>query len=100
MIIAEYSPRDPQLSVTNLLAYGHRGYISYSEEDLCKMFDKLYVEMLDKLSSKKKQLEEELIKSGLSWQTSSYEREIKIIDGQLAKFQEIANQIFEEKVLL
>ena len=101
MIVAEYAPRDPQLSLTNLLAYGHRGYISYSEDELCKLFDKIHVETSEKLLSSKKELEDKMNKSSnASWQISSIEREIKIIDAHLAKFKVIADQIFEKKVLL
>lgn len=101
MIIAEFSPRDPQINMTNLLAYGHRGYISYSEDELCKIFDKLYNDHVERLNLKKSHLAEKIVEKGVaSWEAASLQREIASVNEHLAKFKEIADQIFEEKVLL
>lgn len=101
MVIAEFSPRDPQINMTNLLAYGHRGYISYSEDELCKIFDKLYNDHVERLNFEKSHLAEKISEKGKnSWEVSSLQREIASLDAHLAKFKEMADQIFEEKVLL
>ena len=97
MVLAEHEPRDPQISLTNMLAYGHRGLISYSEDDLCKRFDKLFSEQLVNLQERKQKLEKEA--SNSRWGTDGIKREIKGLEDLLAKFQEIADEVFEEKVL-
>ena len=98
MILAEHEPRDPQISLTNMLAYGHRGLISYSEDDLCKRFDKLFSAQMEALSERKTKLEKEATTS--RWGIDGIKREIKGLEDLVARFQEIADEIFEEKVLM
>lgn len=100
MIVAEHHERDPQLSLTNLLAYGHRGYISYSEDELCKLFDKIFTKQLEDYAERKKRLEEELAKATRSWQTENSIKELQKLEEHISKFKVIANEIFEEKFLL
>ena len=97
MILAEHEPRDPQISLTNMLAYGHRGLISYSEEDLCKRFDKLYSVQIESLNERRIKLDKE--KNQSQWGRQGIEREIKGLEELVARFQEVADEIFEEKVL-
>lgn len=99
MIVAEYEERDPQLSLTNLLVYGYRGYISYSENDLCKMFDKIFFKELEKANERKIALLKRL-KDQPSWAIDYDKGNIIAIEQVIARFQELADEIFEDKVLL
>ncbi len=102
MIVAENAPRDPQLSLTNLLAYGHRGYISYSEDELCKLFDKVLTKKQEEIAERRIKLTNEMKNSNgmAKWKVDSLEKELKSLEECVAKLQTIADQVFEERFLL
>ena len=97
-IAAEFGERSPELSLTNILTYGHRGYISYSEDDLCKIFDKIFTQALVDAADKRATLEEN-IKTAHNWQREVHKKELEVIEDHIARLQAIANEIFEEKFL-
>lgn len=97
-LLAENVTPTPELSLTRLLTYGHRGFISYSEEELGKMFDKLYSEELTRITELKAKHLKELPKAR-AWDISRIERDIESLNKHLARFEEIADLIFEEKFL-
>jgi len=101
MIVAEHAERDPQLSLTNLLAYGHRGYISYSEDELCKLFDKIFSKQQEEVAEKRLNIAKEIKEASQSkWRIQSLEKELELLEQHVAKFQVIADQVFEERFLL
>jgi hypothetical protein len=40
----------PSLNLTEMLAYGHRPYVSYSDKELIKLFDENYVSKLNRIA--------------------------------------------------
>lgn len=99
MIVAEYS--DSKQTRVELLAYGNRGYISYSEDDLCKLFDKVFNDQIEKVNEKRLKIAEDIKDShGSKWKIQVSEKELAELEQHVAKFQAIADQVFEEKFLL
>lgn len=77
-----------------ILAHGHRGYISYSEDDLAKAFDKRFEFIKNK--------HEEYLKAKAEAQTNrGYYITVQkdTIETYYADAVELANEIFEEQVL-
>lgn len=89
-----------EITLIDMLAFGHRGLISHSEADLCKMFDKVYVSMLET----EQHLREEISSLGDGWQDrwqkEKAEKDLVRHTEQLSEAHAIANDIFEEQVLL
>lgn len=81
-----------------MLAYGHRGYISYSEDELCKLFDKIYESMLEKIELKKKYIEE-MPKNSRLWEIKDAHEKLQGSIDEMSTANEIANEIFEERFL-
>lgn len=97
-IAVQFGERSPELSLVTILTYGHRGHISYSEDELCKIFDKIFTKALADAAEKRVKLEE-LIKTAHNWQRESHKKELDVIEEHISKLQAIANEIFEEKFL-
>lgn len=95
-IIAKYDTKAYNLQ--EMLVYGHRGYISYHEDDVCKLFDQTYSAQIEKQEALIEQLETEL-KSARRWGLSMIEEKIKACKSVIQEFDDIANEIFEEKML-
>lgn len=101
MIVAEYSQQQQKQSMVEMLAYGHRGYISYSEDELCKLFDKIFTEQQAFAAEKRLEFAEEIKNSnGSKWRIQGIEKELEAFEAIIAKFQAIADQVFEERFLL
>jgi hypothetical protein len=98
ILLAEYAPRDPQISLTNMLAFGHRGYISFSEDELCKMFDKVYSQVTEETNARIAKLQAD--RPSYNWQVEANEENKKELQRLLKQFQNVADEIFEQKVLL
>lgn len=98
-VLADYDANAKKLTVSQMLAYGHRGYISYDETTLGKLFDKLYSEQLAIADDKRKELESQKINTRHAWEVSRREREVASIEAGLVRFNEIANELFEAKFL-
>lgn len=88
-----------KLSLNHLLAYGHRGYISFNETELCKIFDKLFTTKLTEADDRKKKIAEQKINPRHSWEVREQERALASIEQSLAKFREIADELFEAQFL-
>lgn len=93
-IDAKFGSKD--INLIDILYKGHRGYISYHEDDLAKEFDKRIELLRDKYSAAK--VHEDKRKEGSRWYRQSDEF------AQLELWYEegvnIANEIFEEKFLV
>jgi hypothetical protein len=95
--VASYDISGRKYSLVEMLAYGHRGYVSYSEDELCKLFDKIYQHKLNQIEEMKK-----LIASGdfdTDWALKDKQRQLDAAIKDMSEANEIANEIFEEKVL-
>ncbi len=89
----KYSPVKPNYE--EILTNGHRGYISYSEDDLAKEFDKKLNILRDKYNVMKAQDDKNKIEQ--RW----YRQSEEFVDITLwyEEAVEIANEIFEEQFL-
>lgn len=87
------------VTIQHMLAYGHRGYISYNETDLCKMFDKLFTTKLADADERKKEIAERKINPHHPWEVRNQEQELAKIETSLGKFREIADELFEAQFL-
>ncbi len=99
-LLAEYDQNQKKVTLTHVLAYGHRGYISYNEDDLCKLFDKLMTEQLAVAAEKKKSIAEQKINTRRTWEVERQEKDLAAVEAGLVKFREIADELFEAKFLL
>lgn len=97
-IIAKYD--ESKISITEMKIYGHRGYLSYKEGDLCDMFDKIFNKQIEEIAEKRKQLIERYGGSSLRWDQHRLNVETQELNAFILQFQEIADLIFEEKFLL
>jgi hypothetical protein len=87
-------------TLVDMIAFGHRGLISYDESELCKKFDQLYENKIKQIEDKKERLRD-LHKepSTKLWMVERMQEEIKILDQELKPYEEMASAIFEDKVL-
>lgn len=94
--IAQYDTEKQNYSLVEMLAFGHRGYISFSEKELCREFDKIYQLMLSKVESCKEDLNRP---PDRAWQQAEKQRRLDEAIAEMADANEIANEIFEEQFL-
>lgn len=94
-LLAEEMPRDPQISLHNMLAYGHRGYISFDEGVLCKMFDKLFTDKLKQADDEREMINKQKINLNQHWEVRKRQEAIERIEKDILKFKEIADELFE-----
>lgn len=86
-------------TLTTMFAYGHRGFISYNDDELCKLFDKLFTEKLADAAERRKNIEALEMNVRHSWQVSKQEKALKEIETSLTIYREIADELFEAKFL-
>lgn len=99
-LLADYHPGKKDLSLSQMLAYGHRGYISFDEAELCKLFDKLYTSELEKVAEQRKSIEEKKINPRHNWEVDRKERELQSLEDSLKRFKEIVDELFEAQFLV
>jgi hypothetical protein len=99
--LASHSIEATKTPMVEILAYGHRGYISYSEDELCKKFDLVYTDMLARIRSIHDRIVEFQAKHRThQWEMQRLESELKEAEKQLATATEISHEIFEERFLV
>lgn len=99
IIVAQYDEEVRKVTMLDVLVYGHRGLISYSEDELCKKFDKIFnhhLEIRNDLHAKLKEIEPV---SRRRWDQETIQGSIKQNEEHIAKLQEVANEIFEDRFL-
>lgn len=99
-LLADFDENRKNMDLSKMLAYGHRGYISYDETELCKLFDKLYTAKIAEVAEQRKKIEEEKVNPRRAWEVSRQERALEEVNKSLSRFEELANEIFEAKFLI
>lgn len=99
-LLASEDLQGNRVTLAHVLAYGHRGYISYNETELCKLFDKVFESKLKAAAEKKKSIEEQKINTRRQWEVDRQQKELEAVEAGLVKFREIADELFEAKFLL
>ena len=89
-----------EYDIVKMLTYGHRGYISYSEDGLCKLFDKLFSDVTQKYNERVQEIYTEMGQSKRAWQHDSLKKDLERLNKAMDEYKELANEIFEEKILL
>lgn len=102
--IARYDLKKQQYDMTDMLAYGHRGYISYDEKELCKIFDEIYGSLIAKelaIQEKIAAAQKEKVNSNhVSYKLQSLERELNQYRNiEMVEAKTLADEIFEKEVL-
>lgn len=85
------SKTELSLSIIDILAFGVRPFISFSEKDLIKKFDESYNKKLEHISLLEKKSNE-----SPSWLKHNYNEDIKIIKAEISAQEELMNEILED----
>lgn len=99
VIIAQWDEDLRKTALLDMLVYGHRGLISYSEDDLCKRFDKIFNKFLEIRTELQEELKTISTSFNKRWEVERVNDRIKDNEIIISDLLEIANEIFEDRFL-
>jgi hypothetical protein len=88
-----YHKRDTPIDVVELLAFGGRPFVSYSDKDLIKLIDESYSSKFKEIEEINKEYEDSSLKG---WMREGLKNKIELIEKEISKMQPIMDELIEE----